>query len=535
MIVNHSDEPFALSDPRVKEVMVERPETLGELRNMALDAADGELVITWDDDDWFDPRRMEIQADAWRRTGKANVLTCYTTCDLQTGEAFVRGCCYYVGGGCSSTVLFPRGAARYLHLERHEDGNLTKDLHAAGMLGTVDNWNQPLLYARTFHGANIWSRDFILKAGRRESRELTDRERAGLREVLGVYARHGALATDRGRTLPGEPGACRIPPLQASPGAAHHANNSPHADRPASGAPAAVGHGCRLPPSADVPAPQTRSKPPHPGRPVPLSIFAVPRPWIGEFAVIQRNAVRSWLRIADEVILLGNEPGTAEAAAELGVGHVPQLERSSQGAPLVPSVFAQGARHARHDVLAYVNADIMLFPCFRQALEQIRAHFQPRPFLMIGRRWNVSVGEELDFTVPGLVERLRSAGRAHVGNGVDYFAFVRGALGEIPPFALGRLRWDNWLPLAAGDRGVAVIDASDDVLAAHQLHGNFPPLPWRRNRRGAEAKAGPEVAANQRLWREALRGRPAARPTDVWYALSAGRVWRRTWPAAPQP
>lgn len=193
VIVNHSDDPFAIRDKRVKEVMVNRPDTMGELRNLALDAADGDLILTWDDDDWYDPRRMEIQVDALRRTGKAVVLTCYTTCDLHSGEAFVRGCCYYVGGGCSSTVLFPRGSMRYRPLEHHEDGNLTKDLHAAGMLAPVDNWDRPLLYVRACHGANICSRDFMLRAARRESRELTPAERQRLCPIVDVYVRHGAI------------------------------------------------------------------------------------------------------------------------------------------------------------------------------------------------------------------------------------------------------------------------------------------------------------------------------------------------------
>ena len=67
VIVNHSEEPFGLEDPRVKEVVVRRPPTLGELRNIGLDAADGELLITWDDDDWHHPCRMEKQAAVWNK------------------------------------------------------------------------------------------------------------------------------------------------------------------------------------------------------------------------------------------------------------------------------------------------------------------------------------------------------------------------------------------------------------------------------------------------------------------------------------
>ncbi|WP_156458025.1 glycosyltransferase family A protein, partial [Sphingomonas sp. Leaf412] len=35
--------------------------TLGELRNLTLDLARGELISQWDDDDWFDPARLVEQ------------------------------------------------------------------------------------------------------------------------------------------------------------------------------------------------------------------------------------------------------------------------------------------------------------------------------------------------------------------------------------------------------------------------------------------------------------------------------------------
>ena len=58
-----------------------------------------------------------------------------------------------------------------------------------------------------------------------------------------------------------------------------------------------------------------------------LTIFATPKPFRGHIAVIQRNAIRSWtlLRPACEIILMGNDEGTAEIAAEFGVRHVPEI------------------------------------------------------------------------------------------------------------------------------------------------------------------------------------------------------------------
>ncbi|HTP48095.1 MAG TPA: glycosyltransferase family A protein [Casimicrobiaceae bacterium] len=43
--------------------------TLGALRNAAIDAAHGEHVCQWDDDDRYHPRRLEMQLDALRAAG----------------------------------------------------------------------------------------------------------------------------------------------------------------------------------------------------------------------------------------------------------------------------------------------------------------------------------------------------------------------------------------------------------------------------------------------------------------------------------
>ena len=61
----------------------------------------------------------------------------------------------------------------------------------------------------------------------------------------------------------------------------------------------------------------------------PISIVAVPKPFHGHIATIQRNALGSWTRAPGvaEVILLGDEAGTAEAT-ETGVnGEGPETRR----------------------------------------------------------------------------------------------------------------------------------------------------------------------------------------------------------------
>src|SRR5437773_1932544 len=64
-----------------------------------------------------------------------------------------------------------------------------------------------------------------------------------------------------------------------------------------------------------------------------LTIFSTPKPFEGHSNVIQRNAIKSWtlLHPEVEVILFGDEEGTAEACRDLAIHHEPQVIRNEYG------------------------------------------------------------------------------------------------------------------------------------------------------------------------------------------------------------
>ncbi len=69
-----------------------------------------------------------------------------------------------------------------------------------------------------------------------------------------------------------------------------------------------------------------------------LTIFTAPKPFTNpHIAIIQRNAIQSWLHLGleVEVFLVGDEPGMAEVAAEYQVRQLAEVRRSEQGTPLV--------------------------------------------------------------------------------------------------------------------------------------------------------------------------------------------------------
>jgi hypothetical protein len=205
-----------------------------------------------------------------------------------------------------------------------------------------------------------------------------------------------------------------------------------------------------------------------------LTLFAIPKPFRGQSDLIQRNAVASWTRITPrpEVLLFGDEEGTAEVARELGVRHAPEVARNELGTPRLDDLFARAERIATTPLLAYVNADIILSDEFPAAVARAQAALNR--FLMVGQRWDLEVDAPIDFNAADWQSTL--AGRAHRANAlqpptcIDYFAFTRGFAEGILPLAIGRRAWDNYLVWRAYSRGFAVVDATRVVTAVHQVH-----------------------------------------------------------------
>lgn len=261
-----------------------------------------------------------------------------------------------------------------------------------------------------------------------------------------------------------------------------------------------------------------------------VTIFSAPKPFTNpHIATIQRNAIRSWAALGDrvEVILLGDEEGLAEAAAELGVTHIPSVARTAAGTPLVSSMFALAREHSTSPLLAAVNADILLMPDFVDAALFVAR--QSSGFLMVGQRWDLDVREQLVYA-PGWPDRLRERvereGKLHKATGSDYFIFPRACFTDMPSFAIGRAGWDNWMIYGGRRNGWPVIDATESIMIVHQNH-DYSHLPG-----GQPHYRHPETFENIRLagGRRAIFELP-----DVSHRLSSGHLrrapmtWKKFW------
>ena len=130
-----------------------------------------------------------------------------------------------------------------------------------------------------------------------------------------------------------------------------------------------------------------------------LTIFSAPKPFTDpHINIIQRNAIQSWQNLGEdvEVILVGDEIGLAEVAAEYDVTHLPDVERNDWGTPLVSSIFELARNACDSRLLTYVNADILLLPNFVDQAQLVAS--QADKFLVVGQRWDLDITTALDFT-----------------------------------------------------------------------------------------------------------------------------------------
>lgn len=261
-----------------------------------------------------------------------------------------------------------------------------------------------------------------------------------------------------------------------------------------------------------------------------LTLFTAPKPYTStHINIIQYNAIRSWKDLGNDVsiISVGDDVGVAEAAKEMGILHLPNVKRNSDGTPLVSSIFELARQNSTSPVMAYLNADIIILPDFLEAVKIVSARIQK--FLLAGRRFDLGVNEKLEFNAGWqlrLISRVNTDGRPHAQGGSDYFVFPRHCFTKIPDMAIGRAGWDNWMLYEARNNGWALVDGSSAIRLIHQDH-DYSHLP-----EGRPHYRLPETEENVRL---AGGKRKIFTLMDARYHLVGGEIkpvpftWKKFW------
>lgn len=255
-----------------------------------------------------------------------------------------------------------------------------------------------------------------------------------------------------------------------------------------------------------------------------ITLFSAPKPFTDKrIAIIQRNAIGSWIRLRGvQILLMGDEPGLREAAMEFGVKNLREVACNSSGTPLISSMFRLARENSVGGYLGIINSDMILMDDFIEAAQKVMA-LKDR-FVLLSRRWDLDVPEPIDFT-EGWEDRLRAATRAagtlHRPAGSDFFLFPRGCYEDIPDFAIGRAGWDNWMIYKARKEKWPVVDATHSMLLVHQNH-DYGHLPG-----GEPHYAAPESEENIRL----AGGAAPIRYTilDATHSLRRHRLARPAW------
>ena len=240
-----------------------------------------------------------------------------------------------------------------------------------------------------------------------------------------------------------------------------------------------------------------------------VTLFALPKAFEGHFAVIQENALRSWLGQPEAlpVVLLGDDPGTAAMAEKLGLRHCPDIACSPAGAPLLSSLFATARAASETPWLCYINADIILLDDFAATLQRLDRTLReggPASFLLTTQRGHIDQPAPIDLTRPE--RRAAFAARCvrdlvwdHKG-ALDLFLYSRDLFQDLPDFALGRGAWDTWLLWRAVESGAAVIDGSPGFGAVHQVHDySHHPDGWQGAWASPDAKRNAQLAEGRMM------------------------------------
>ncbi len=154
----------------VRFIHSESRQTLGALRNLSLDAARGDIVCQWDDDDCSHPDRLRVQCEEMLRAGaRASFMTDHL--QFLADQRLLCWVDWTLGGAQGTARLFPgtlmmfndprfRYPATGPNARQGEDSVLLEQIYAA--VPVAELRGEGHLYLYHYHGRNTFSREHHL-------------------------------------------------------------------------------------------------------------------------------------------------------------------------------------------------------------------------------------------------------------------------------------------------------------------------------------------------------------------------------------
>lgn len=202
-----------------------------------------------------------------------------------------------------------------------------------------------------------------------------------------------------------------------------------------------------------------------------LTIFSTCRSFEDPiFNIIQRNAIQSWtlLKPTPQILLIGDDPGTAEICKEFDLEHIKNVRLSSEGTPLIDSMFMLAEKVSKYDILLHMASDMIVSNDTMIACEEINERFEE--FCGGLRRNEVNVESLIDFTDLEWHDKLKKQSKLGHPAAGDYFLYNRGFWeNKMPSFVIGRAGVDGWLYWFAKNKN-CLVNLTKKVCGLHQSH-----------------------------------------------------------------
>eukprot|EP00276_Gloeochaete_wittrockiana_P003736 CAMPEP_0184666052 /NCGR_PEP_ID=MMETSP0308-20130426/59860_1 /TAXON_ID=38269 /ORGANISM="Gloeochaete witrockiana, Strain SAG 46.84" /LENGTH=948 /DNA_ID=CAMNT_0027110431 /DNA_START=288 /DNA_END=3134 /DNA_ORIENTATION=+ len=198
-------------------------------------------------------------------------------------------------------------------------------------------------------------------------------------------------------------------------------------------------------------------------------------------ATKQMNALRSWTSVLSRqsvLVLADSRPTCKFITSELpGIRcFVHACTHPEFQLPKLDCIFISASERIQTDVVAYINADLLIFDDFPAIMERVFIRGRQEA-LVVAQRTDIAWTNATEFQFHTLSERQRlrswvqANGELHSDYGADFFVFRKSlfSLLRFPPLLVGTWRWDNWLLAECIVRkDMRVIDASNVLNVVHQ-------------------------------------------------------------------
>lgn len=209
------------------------------------------------------------------------------------------------------------------------------------------------------------------------------------------------------------------------------------------------------------------------------------------------------------LVLVSEEEGCAEVAQQMGAKHRPKVEKDSKGYDRLDKLIEEGEKEAPDGgAIALMNADCFPGPHFHYHLQQLLEvvhSTSSRPYLIVGARyvWQQDAAPPYNptMTTPQhYVDQYINKRNAVRDDALDFFVFRKGSFKGMPPFRVGRSRWDNWMMAHATRQQWTTVNGGyqnpllyvihPEHTREHQFQGEEALQPYVHNERLADAAGG---------------------------------------------